>query len=129
MKYSKKKHSICLLIAAILTSLYLIFLFSTFTNELSATTDTASTVGIGLAGTLLFPSILVAGIGLIFNYLAFFLNKSGFALTTGILYAVSMLLFPLYFFFMLIQMILAFIGYSKVKKINEQKTLQTKEQK
>ena len=42
--------------------------------------------------------------------------KRGFALTGAILYAVSMVLFPMYFFFVIVQMILSFVGFAKLKK-------------
>jgi hypothetical protein len=44
------------------------------------------------------------------------MNKRGFALTGAILYAVSMVLFIPYFFFVLVQTILSFIGFAKLKK-------------
>ncbi len=44
------------------------------------------------------------------------LSSRGFALTGAILYAVAAVLFPLYAMFVLIQMILSFIGFAILKK-------------
>ena len=41
---------------------------------------------------------------------------SSFALTSGILYAVSMVLFPMYFMFVLIQTVLSFVGFARLPK-------------
>ena len=43
-------------------------------------------------------------------------GRRAFALTAGILYAVAMVLFPVYFFFVLIQMILCFVAFAKMSK-------------
>ena len=37
------------------------------------------------------------------------------ALTAGILYAVAMVLFPMYFFFVVVEMILCFIAFARMK--------------
>lgn len=50
--------------------------------------------------------------------LAWAMNKRGFALTGGILFAVAMALFPLYFMFVIVQLILAFVGFARLKQIN-----------
>ena len=44
------------------------------------------------------------------------MNKAAFALTAGILYAVAMVLFPVYFFFVIVQMILCFVAFAKMRK-------------
>ena len=49
------------------------------------------------------------------------MNKRGFALTGAILYAVAMVMFPFYFFFVVVQMILSFVGFAKLKTINAEK--------
>ncbi len=43
------------------------------------------------------------------------MNKHEFALTGGILYAVGMVMFIPYFFFIIVQMILSFVGYARMK--------------
>lgn len=43
------------------------------------------------------------------------LNRRAFALTAGILYAVAMVLFPMYFFFVVVEMILCFTAFARMK--------------
>ena len=45
------------------------------------------------------------------------MNKRGFALTGAILYTVALVLMPLYFMFVIIQMILSYVGFAKLKTI------------
>jgi hypothetical protein len=47
------------------------------------------------------------------------MGKRAFALVAGILYAVAMVLFLAYFFFVLAQMILCFVAYAKMPKKGE----------
>lgn len=45
------------------------------------------------------------------------MNKRGFALTGAILYTVALVLFPVYFMFVIVQMVLSYVGFAKLKKI------------
>lgn len=76
-------------------------------------------MGASLALTLVMPHLVVAVIAVVFNALALFMSKQGFALVAGILYAVAMVLFPAYFMFVLVEMILCFVAYGKLKKQSE----------
>lgn len=122
MTKTKNKKNKLLLISWILTAAYLTYLIFYFVGAVGGSRSGSEAAGAGIAATLVFPSALVIFIGLIFNILAWSGNRQGFALTAGILYAVGMFLFIPYFFFELIQMILAFVGYSQVKKMNSKKT-------
>jgi len=44
------------------------------------------------------------------------MKKRGFALAGAILYSVAMVLFPMYFMFVIIEVILSFIGYARTPK-------------
>jgi len=44
------------------------------------------------------------------------MKKRGFALTGAILYTVALILFPMYFMFVIIEMILSYVGFAKMKK-------------
>ena len=61
----------------------------------------------------------------IFNVLGWAMNKRGFALTGAILYTVALVLMPLYFMFVIIQMILSYVGFAKLKTIIADNTAQT----
>ncbi|SFE88670.1 hypothetical protein [Peptostreptococcus sp. D1] len=112
----KTKRSKLALISMILGALYLIYIIYYFTSNMASTTGGADTVGVGIATMLVLPHILCTGIALLFNILGYFMNKAGFMLTSGILYAVAMVLFLIYFMFVIIQMILSFVAYAKMKK-------------
>lgn len=82
----------------------------------SVGSDSASQAGAGLAAMLVMPHLVLTLIAVVFNALATFMNKAGLALTAGILYAVAMVLFPLYFFFVIVQIILCFVAFAKMRK-------------
>ena len=65
---------------------------------------------------LVAPHIICVVIATIFNIVGWYMNKRGFVLTGAILYAVSILMFPLYFLFVVVQTVLSFVGFAKMPK-------------
>lgn len=116
---SKKKKSVLLLISAILGILYAIYIVVYFMGAGSSTGSTAEAIGAGIATMLVMPHMICAVLAAIFNTLGWSMNSRGFSLTGAILYAVAAVLFPMYAMFVLIQMILSFIGFARLKKLNE----------
>ncbi|MCI9293519.1 MAG: hypothetical protein HFF01_08895 [Erysipelotrichaceae bacterium] len=108
----------CLLISFILSLLYSIYIITYFTGEIG-TTNGAQQAGAAIATALVLPHMICMILGTIFNGLGCFLHKSSFALTGAILYAVAMVLFPPYLFFVIMQMILSFVGYAGLRKANQ----------
>lgn len=82
----------------------------------ASSTDVWSQLGTGIATTLVMPHLICTLIAVIFNALGLFLNKRGFALTGAILYSVAMVLFLAYFMFVIIEMILSYVGFAMMKK-------------
>lgn len=76
----------------------------------------AEGLGKSIAMAMITPHVIVFGVGLIFNALAWLLSKPGFALVAGILYAVSAVLMFVYALFVLPSLVLAFIGYAKLRR-------------
>jgi hypothetical protein len=113
---AKKKRSVLLLISAVIGIAYILYSISYWTGANSGV-DGAEAVGAGIATALVFPHLICTGLAVIFTILGWSMNHRGFALTGAILYAVAMILFPLYFFFVLIEMVLSFVGFAKLKKI------------
>lgn len=103
-----------LLVSWILGALYFVYIVAYLTGALSSSTG-AEQAGAAIASAILFPHMLAVGLAVLFNILGWSMCGRGFALTGGILYAVSIILFPLYFFFVIIQMILSFVGYAKMQ--------------
>lgn len=110
----KRKKNKLALISWILSLLYLIYLITYFGGGLGSSSG-VDQVGAALATALVFPHMLALGIGLIFNMLGYFLDKRAFVLVGAILYSVSILLFMVYFMFVLVQMVLSYIAFAKMK--------------
>lgn len=113
---TKHKLSKCLLIAFILGGFYLIYCAFYWSGVVGPKPNTAEQIGSGIATLLVAPHILFTALAVIFNGLGLFMKKRGFALTGAILYAVSILFMPIYFMFVIVEMILSFIGFAKMKK-------------
>lgn len=80
-----------------------------------AGSDAASQLGGALAVSLATPHVVAAIVAAVFNVLAWVMGKRGFALVAGILYAVALVLFPMYFMFVIIQMVLCFVAFARMR--------------
>ena len=114
----KKKKSTLLLISAILGILYSVYIVVYFMGAGSNAGSTAEAIGAGIATVIVMPHMICAVLAAIFNTLGWAMSSRGFSLTGAILYAVAAVLFPIYAMFVLIQMILSFIGFARLKKLN-----------
>jgi len=112
----KIKKSVLLLISAILGVLYAIYIIMYFAGASANAGGSAEAIGAGIATVLVMPHMICAVLAAIFNVLGWSLNSRGFALTGAILYTVAAVSFPIYAMFVLIQMILSYIGFARLKK-------------
>ncbi len=112
----KQKLNIFLLISLIIGVLYLIYSAVYWSGTLGEASGAAEQIGAGIATALVMPHIVITVLAVIFNALGLFMHKRGFALTGAILYAVALVLFPLYFMFVIAEMVLSFIGFAKTPK-------------
>lgn len=108
------KRSVLLAIALALSVAYLAYSAFYWLGG-AADSSGADAAGFAIASALVMPHLVCVLIGTVFNCLAFFMSKRVFALVAGILYAVAMLLFPMYFFFVVIQAVLCFVAYARMK--------------
>jgi len=115
----KVKRSKILLVSAILGLLYSIYIISYFSNGIFGSKGSTEVLGAAIATAVVTPHIILVVLATIFNWIAYFSNKRGFALTGGILYAVGGAIFIMYIIFVIPSMILSFVGYTKLKKIIE----------
>lgn len=109
------KRSKLLLISAIIGSIYTIYIISHFAGAVSGSSG-AEQAGAGLATLLVMPHMAFVFLAVVFNWLGFIFKLRWGALVAGILYAVSMVMFFMYFMFVIVEMILCFVAYSKMKK-------------
>ncbi|MDZ4991367.1 hypothetical protein GNF80_00070 [Clostridium perfringens] len=115
----KKKHSNTLLVSAILAIFYCSYLIGYFLGAITAT-EGAEQLGASIATAIVMPHVILVILATIFNWVAYFSNKRGFALTAGILFSVAGVIFLPYIFFVIPSLVLSFVGYSNLKKINEE---------
>lgn len=115
MGNDKPKLNKCLLVSFILGVLYSIYSII-YWGGATSSTNGAELVGAGIATIMVMPHLICTILATIFNALGLFLRKRGFALTGAILYTVALVLFIPYFFFVIIQMVLSYIGFAKMKK-------------
>lgn len=111
------KRSKCLLISAIIGSLYLIFIMSCIYGTMAEATDAAEQLGVGIGAMLIAPHIFLLGLAVLFNWIGFAVNARWAALTGGILYSVSTLVFIMYFIFEVPSIVLSFVGFAKLKDL------------
>ena len=110
------KRSILLLIAAILGLAYLIYIITYFSGIIANSSSGTELIAGGIATALVMPHIICVGVAVIFNVIGWALKARWAALVAGILYAVSMACMFMYAVFVVIQMILCFIGFAKMKQ-------------
>ncbi len=115
----KTKRSKTALVSMILGILYSIYAVSYWLTDITDPMDTPEVVGANIARLLILPHLLLALIGTLMNILGYFLNSKGFILTGAILYTVSLVVFPFYFMFVMLQMILSYIAYARMGKKQE----------
>jgi hypothetical protein len=108
----KKKKT--LLVSWIMTLAYLVYIVY-YMSTYSAG-DSNEQVGAAIAFALMLPHLFLTFLALVFNVLGWALNKRGFALTGAILYSVAMFLFLPYFFFIVTQTVLSYVGFAKMPK-------------
>lgn len=109
------KKNKCLLIAAVIGTAYLVYVISHFAGAVTGS-DATRAAGGALASMIVAPHVIATLVAVIFNWIGFAMNARWAALTAAILYAVALVLFALYFMFVIVEMILCFVGYAQMKK-------------
>ncbi|MBP5442276.1 MAG: hypothetical protein J6Y60_03465 [Treponema sp.] len=113
------KKSKILLIAAIIGTICLVIIIASLGDYLNGinNADAGTQIGTMIGTVLVMPSTIISAIGLIFAWVGFGTSKRSFALTSGILYAVAIVLMLPWFMFNIVQMILSFVAYGTMGKV------------
>lgn len=110
-----RKKSVLLLISLLIGAAYLIY-SAVYWSGANAGASGTEAAGAAIASVLVMPHLICTLVAVVFNALGYFLNKTAFALVAGILYAVAAVLFPAYFMFVIVEMVLSFVAYGLMKK-------------
>lgn len=102
-------------IATFLSVAYIIFAWFTFTT-MDTGSGAAEQIGSAIGMIMILPHLMLASIGMIFNLIGVKNIKSGFILTSAILYTISVVIMPFWAFLLIPGMILMWIGYAKMPK-------------
>lgn len=105
-----------LIASAVLGVLYSIYLIAYFFGVSTGDVSDAEAIGGAIATVLVMPHMILVALAAIFNVLGVSLEKTGFALTAGILYSVGGVLFLIYLPLVIPMIVLSFVGYSRMKK-------------
>lgn len=115
-KKPKKKGRILLFLALIVGIAYLIYSFSYWSGAVTNSATSSEQVGASIASAVVLPHVIAEALAVLFNAIAALFYSRGFALTAAILYTVSLVLFPPYFMFVVIEMILCYVAFALMKK-------------
>lgn len=115
------KKSKILFLAALIGTVCTVYLFTYLFGMVDGNkiASNASQVGTLIGATIALPSVILSAVGTIFAWTGFGTKKRGFALASGILYAVAIVLMLPWFMFNIVQMILCFIAYGMMGKGNK----------
>ena len=120
----KEKRSICTIIALVLSLAYLALSAYYWQSSGGEFSSLAELTGWQLAKALVMPHLIAVAVAFVFNAVGVILPNRWFILVGAIIYAVAILLFPMYFMFVLIQVILSFVGFGlMVSYRNKQKQI------
>lgn len=117
---NNKKRSNVLLLSGIIGGIYSLllirfFLAYFFVGAISDI-DVEKAISV-IAVIIVIPHMVLFILATLFNWCSYIKNKRGFALTAGILYLISVFVFPIDIIFVIPSMTLSFIGYFNLKKM------------
>ena len=117
----KQKRSKALLVSGILGLIYSLLLIRFFVAYfflgVISNVDVEKAISL-IAVIIVIPHMILFALATIFNWISYIKNKRGFALTAGILYLISAIIFPIDMIFVVPSIIFSFIGYFTLKKVN-----------
>ena len=121
----KKKRSLWLLVAGIAATIYVLYLFVYYGNLVSSTDGVAHETAVTLT-VFIAPHLILTSIAVVFNWFAFVTNVRALAIGSGIVYIIGCIAGILYLpsnLLVIPSAILSFVGFAKLKEINEMNNL------
>jgi len=112
----KKKLNVPLLISLLIGVAYLVYSIVYWSGAVGGSSTGTAAAGAAIASMLVMPHLVCLVVAIVFNALGLFMRKAAFALVGAILYAVTLVLFIPYFMFVIVEMILSFVGFAQLKK-------------
>lgn len=107
----REKRNACIIISLILTIGYLAYCVYYWRFSGNIVSDSAEMWGFNVAHALVMPHIVAVVIAFVFNWIGVILPNRWFILVGAIIYVIAMVLMPIYFMFVILQMILSFVGF------------------
>lgn len=113
----KTKRNVCAIISLVLSLAYLGYCAYYWGGIVDTGANTAEQFGSAIAAVLVFPHLIATAVAFIFNAVGVIIPSRWFVLVGAILYAVAIALFFAYFMFVIVQMILSFVGFAFMKPV------------
>ena len=120
----KPRRETILLISAVFATVWYIIVCAGFASILNAAPAGSEAeqlgyeIGAGIGLMLQIPFLITAFIGIVFNWLTWFMSKRGFAITAGVLFSVSVFLSIANAIGYIVCLVLCFIGAARLGKRN-----------
>ena len=117
-----RRRDVVVLIGAVACMVWLLISYTVIGDMLNANQpgetaeELGAALGTAIGAAMTIPFFILAFIGQVFNWVAWLTSRKGFALTAGILYCVSLVFGFSYGLGMIPCIVLAFIGYARLKK-------------
>ena len=120
----QEKRNACTIISLVLTIAYLAYCIYYWRYSASTLNSSfAESLGYNIAHALVMPHIIAVVVAFLFNWIGVILSNRWFILVCAILYCVAAILMPIYFVFVILQIILSFVGFGlMVSSRNKQRS-------
>ena len=113
-----KKGRFLLLLSFLFGVAYLLYSLNYWSGVNSGGTSSEQ-LGAGIATALVLPHLVMTALAVIFNALGLFMYYRPFALVAAILYSVALVLFPMYFLYVIVEMVFCYIAFARMAKKKE----------
>ena len=110
----KRKGMFYLLVSILLSTIYLGYIIGFFSSKYFNIFCDEILLHSRFVFLLVAPHTVCVAVATVCTFLAFVLEHQSFAISSGILYIVSILLLPVFLIFVIPQCIFCFIGYTKL---------------